>query len=324
MLKIFTLLADFITYNILNLEPELKIADSIHFFIEDVTKIFFLVIIMIYVIGILRATLNTEKVRNYLSGKNRFIGYFLASIFGAITPFCSCSSIPLFLAFTSAKIPLGITMSFLITSPMINEVAIVLLGSLLGIKFLLLYIITGILAGVIGGFFIDLIKGEKYLTQLTNEAKKQQINSKESIQTNFTLKDRHTFALDELKQILSRIWKWIFIGIGLGSLIHGFIPSEFILEHMGSHKWWNVPIIVLMGIPLYSNASGIIPIAESLLIKGMPIGTVMAFMMSVVAASFPEFMLLKQVMKPKLLVIFFIMLLVFFTIAGIIFNFAFA
>lgn len=323
MFRIFTLFADLITWKILKLDNASAPAQALHFFIEDTVKIFILLLFMIYLISFLRAGIRIEKIREFLSGKKRIAGYVLATLFGAVTPFCSCSSIPLFLGFTAAGIPLGITMAFLITSPMINEVAVVLLGSILGLKFTVIYIITGLTAGIIGGAFIDFIKAEKYLTLLGQKA----INAADSADTQekraLTFRERHNFALEELKSILKRVWKWIIIGVGLGAILHGFVPDEFIAEALGDGQWWSVPAAVVLGIPLYANASGVIPVAESLLNKGLPVGTAMAFMMSVVAASFPEFVLLKQVMKTKLLLIFFLMLVVFFTVSGWIFNIIF-
>jgi len=320
MFKIFTLLADLIVYTWLKMPEGSRWAGSLHFFIEDITKIFFLIIIMIYIIGLLRASLNTERIRVFLQGKNRFFGYFLGAGFGAITPFCSCSSIPLFLGFTQARIPIGITMSFLITSPIINEVAVVLLGGLLGIKFMVIYVSIGILVGVIGGIFIDAIKAERYLMPLAEKVQEGSIELEGFEKPKMTFSERHQFAKMELKTIFARVWKWVFIGVGLGALLHGFVPEEFITNNLGSGQWWSVPGAVLLGIPLYSNATGMIPIAESLLTKGLPVGTTLAFMMSTVAASFPEFVILKQVMKPRLLLIFFVMLLVMFTFVGLILN----
>ena len=320
MFKIFTLLADLIVHTWLKLPEGSKWAGSLHFFIEDVTKIFFLLVVMIYVIGLMRAGLNTERIRAFLQGKNRFFGYFLGAGFGAVTPFCSCSSIPLFLGFTQARIPIGITMSFLITSPIINEVAVVLLGGLLGVKFMIVYVTVGILVGVIGGIFIDAIKAERYLMPIAESMKAVSEDDFEYEKSKLTFKDRHDFAKEELRTIFGRVWKWVLIGVGLGAFLHGFVPEEFITKNLGSGQWWSVPGAVLLGIPLYSNASGMIPIAESLLAKGLPVGTTLAFMMSTVAASFPEFVILKQVMKPKLLLIFFFMLLVMFTFVGVIMN----
>lgn len=335
ILSIFRLLADFIVYDLLKMQPNGKLSDSLHFFIEDVTKILVLVVVLIYLIGLARATLDVEKVREYLKGRHRFIGYALAAVFGAVTPFCSCSSIPLFLAFTSARIPIGITMAFLITSPIVNEVAILLLGAMLGWKFTVMYVGIGMLAGIIGGYFFDLIKAEKYLTPLGNQSLIMAAQnttatectdgscncSQQQSTPTVSWKSRHNFACSEVKEIVGRIWKWVLIGIAIGAAFHGFVPETWVEEHLGQGSWWSVPAASILGIPLYSNATGVIPIAESLLRKGVPIGTTLCFMMSVVGASFPEFVLLKQVMKVKLLVIFFIMLLCIFTLTGWIFNF---
>lgn len=326
MFKIFTHLADWLSFSVFGLSAQSNLGQSVHFFIEDTTKIFTLLFVMIYVIALLRATLNVEAVRDFLAGKHRFAGYMAASVFGAITPFCSCSSIPLFLGFTQARIPIGITMSFLITSPMINEVAIMLMGGLLGLKFTIAYIGVGIAAGIAGGAFFDAIGAEKYLTPLVGQVKNTApANSTEHAPQHqkMTLRQRHEFAKEELTTILSRIWKWVFIGIGAGAALHGFVPESFIIDTVGPGQWWSVPGVVVLGIPLYTNASGIIPVAESLLAKGLPVGTTLAFMMSVVAASFPEFMMLKQVMRPRLLLVFFMLLLVLFTLTGWIFNLVF-
>lgn len=323
MLRIFTLFADFIVYELLQCSPQGKGAEALHFFVEDVSKIFFLLTVMIYVISWLRAGLDTEKVRLFLSGRKRGVAYFVASGFGAITPFCSCSSIPLFLGFTSAKIPLGITMAFLITSPMINEVALILLGSLLGVPFMLIYLAIGIFSGVIGGWFLDKIGAERYLTDLGNKALEMDVQQQEQIKQKLSMKQRHDFALLEWKSIFKRVWIWVIVGVGAGALLHGFIPENFFVKYMGEGQWWTVPLSVLMGIPLYANASGVIPVVESLMQKGVPIGTAMAFMMSVVAASLPEFTMLRQVMKPRLLLWFFLILLFFFTLAGWILNLLF-
>ncbi len=315
MLKIFTTFADLIVYRLLGLAPESHWAASLHFFVEDVTKIYALLVVMIYVIAWLRAGLNVERVRDVLAGRHRFIGYLAGAGFGAITPFCSCSSIPLFLGFTQARIPVGITMSFLITSPIINEVAVVLLGSLLGVRFMLVYVGVGIAAGIIGGIFIDAIKAERYLTDLAATATDSSATATQTA-GRMSARDRHLFAREELMTIFGRVWKWVLIGVGLGAALHGFVPESFVVEQLSSGRWWTVPGAVLIGIPLYSNASGIIPVAESLIGKGLPVGTTLAFMMSTVAASFPEFVLLKQVMKPRLLLLFFLLLLVMFTLVG--------
>jgi len=342
--SIFLIIADFITYRLLGLEEGLKLTESVHFFVYDVLKIIVLLIIIIYVIGLARSTLDMERVRAYIQGKNRFVGYLLASFFGAITPFCSCSSIPLFLGFTAARIPVGITMAFLITSPIINEVAIVLLGSILGIKFTLAYLAVGFIAGIIGGFFFDAIKAERFLTPLGQQSKRtiplatmggaspqpppglqmaggsSCSSDKPKPITENSWAARHQFAKAETVQIVKQIWKWVILGIGIGALFHGYVPQDWVEKYLGGAEWWTVPIASVLGIPLYSGAAAIIPVAESMLAKGVPVGTMLAFMMSVVGASFPEFILLKQVMKTKMLILLFGLLLVLFTLTGWLFN----
>jgi len=324
MFEMFTDLATWIVVDLFGLSKATKLGDALHFFIEDTTKIFFLLLIMIYVIALLRASMNVERVRDYLAGKNKGVGYLLGSGFGAITPFCSCSSIPVFLGFTSAGIPVGITMSFLITSPLINEVAVLLLVSLLGWKFTVLYVVLGMLVGILGGFFLDAIRAERWLQSFAAKALErgqQQSTSSQNVHTTkLSFKERHSFAKEEMLEIFGRVWKWVIIGVGLGAALHGFVPDGWIEEHLGDGQWWSVPSAVLLGIPLYSNATGVIPVMESLITKGLPIGTTLAFCMSTVAASFPEFILLKQVMQWKLLAVLFMVLLVAFSLIGWAFN----
>ena len=322
----FTYFADWVAYTLLGLSPETKLGDAVHFFIEDVSKIYVLLVAMIYLIALLRASLNVERVRDYLATKHRGVGYFLGSGFGAITPFCSCSSIPVFLGFTSAGIPVGITMSFLLTSPLINEVAVLLLMSLLGWKFTVLYVLIGMAVGILGGIFLDLIKAERWLQSFAAKALERGKQKSIAFETQggaapaMSIFERHTFAKDETFEIFGRVWKWVIIGVGLGAALHGFVPDGWIESHLGDGQWWSVPAAVLLGIPLYSNATGVIPVMESLIVNGLPVGTTLAFCMSTVAASFPEFILLKQVMQWRLLIIVFVMLLVAFTLVGWIFN----
>jgi uncharacterized membrane protein YraQ (UPF0718 family) len=324
MFQIFTDFASWLIYDLCGISADTKLGDALHFFVEDVSKIFFLLIVMIYLIALVRASLNVERVRDFLAGKHRGVGYIMGSGFGAITPFCSCSSIPVFLGFTSAGIPVGITMSFLITSPLINEVAVLLLMSLLGWKFTLLYIIVGMSVGVLGGLFLDAIKAERWLQSFAAEAlQRGQANTTEGEaeqQPVLSIKERHAFAKDETFDIFGRVWKWVIIGVGLGAALHGFVPDGWIEANLGDGEWWSVPSAVLLGIPLYSNATGVIPIMESLITQGLPVGTTLAFCMSTVAASFPEFILLKQVMQWRLLATLFVLLLVAFTVIGWVLN----
>jgi uncharacterized protein len=326
LFEIFTSLANWLVYDLVGLSAETRFGSALHFFVEDTSKIFVLLVVMIYIIALMRASLNVERIRAYLAGKHRGLGYVLGAFFGAITPFCSCSSIPVFLGFTSAGIPVGISMAFLLTSPLINEVAILLLFSLLGWKFTLIYVAVGMAVGILGGMLLDLLRAEKMLQPFAARAYQTRPNANISIApvSRLSFKSRHDFALTELQDILQRVWKWVFIGVGLGAALHGFVPDGWMQSHLGDGQWWSAPAAVLIGIPLYSNATGVIPIMESLITKGLPIGTTLAFCMSTVAASFPEFILLKQVMRWRLLGIIFLILLVSFTLAGWIFNFIYS
>lgn len=338
MFQFFTDFASWLVYQLLGLNPDTRWGSALHFFVEDVSKIFVLLVVMIYGIALLRASLNVERVRDFLATKHRGLGYLLGSGFGAITPFCSCSSIPVFLGFTSAGIPVGITMAFLITSPLINEVAVLLLVSLLGWHFTLLYIAVGIGVGMLGGAFLDAIGAERWLQSFAAEALQRARANQSAAEsatmttsapttirsssqpTTLSMRERHAFAKDEARDIFGRVWKWVIIGVGLGAALHGFIPDGWIESHLGAGQWWSVPAAVALGIPLYSNATGVIPVMESLIRHGLPVGTTLAFCMSTVAASFPEFILLKQVMQWRLLALLFGLLLVAFTLVGWIFN----
>jgi len=242
-----------------------------------------------------------------------------------VTPFCSCSSIPLFLGFTAARIPVGITMAFLITSPMINEAAVAVLGGVVGWELTGIYVGFGMLAGIAGGFFFDAIKAERFLSVEEPEkpccccssgSKTAESDTSPAI----TWRYRHEFARREVADIFRRIWIWVLIGVGLGAALHGFVPAEFITTYLGGGRWWTVPSAVLIGIPCYSNATGVIPVIGALIQKGLPAGTAFAFMLSTTAASLPEFIMLKKVMTLKLLAIFAAYLLVFFTLCGWLLN----
>lgn len=310
--------------DIFHLPVTSALGGAIEFFIYDTAKILLLLLALIYIIACFRASLDTERLRSYLKGKKRILAYFLASVFGSVTPFCSCSSIPLFLAFASAGIPFGITMAFLITSPLINEIAVVLLWGLLGWKFTILYVLVGLLAGILGGFFMDAIGAERWLQPFLLAAMRQkplmplQLMGKKKI----SFRDRHEFARRETLSMFKKVWKWVLLGVGIGAALHGFVPDDWFAQHFGAAEWWTVPAAVFIAIPLYSNVTGIVPIMESLLTKGMPIGTTMAFCMSAVAASIPEMMLLRQMMTFKLQAIFLAYLWLIFTLIGWLFNYS--
>ncbi|MBL8638604.1 MAG: permease [Alphaproteobacteria bacterium] len=320
MLEMFTYLADWMAYGLFSLEKGTKLADAVHFFIEDTTKIFFLLALMIYIIGFGRSFVSPEKVRVWLTGKSRFTGYVLAAILGAITPFCSCSSVPLFIAFLSAGIPLGVTMAFLITSPLVNEVAVVLLGEALGLQFTLAYVGTGIALGIIGGFIVDALNLNKWVEPYVWNIKMPTPQSAEEAKG---WGWREKYARGEAVDIIKRVWLYVLIGVGLGSGLHGYVPQEWFMEYAGADNIFAVPLAVLVGIPLYSNATGIIPVAEVLLNKGVPIGTILAFIMSIVAISLPELLILRKVLKPQMLVFFVAFLFLAFVGVGYSFNIIF-
>ena len=313
-------LSQWLTYDLFSIDKGTPLGDSVEFFFYDTAKILLLLVLMVYVIGWLRAAMHVERVRDYLAGKGRGIGYFLGAGFGAITPFCSCSSIPLFLGFTTARIPLGITMSFLITSPLINEIAVVLLWGLLGWKFTIIYVVVGMFAGIVGGIIMDALRAERWLQPFLLDAMKNASTREAAVEAGeapkMGLMERHAFAYSETSSIFKKVWLWVIIGVGLGALLHGYVPQEWFTENLGAGQWWSVPVAVAIGIPLYTNVTGIIPIMESLLLKGLPLGTTLAFCMSTVAASLPEVLMLKQVMRWKLLALFLGMLLVIFTVVG--------
>ena len=317
-------LSQWLTYDLFSIDKGTPLGDSVEFFFYDTAKILLLLVLMVYVIGWLRAAMYVERVRDYLAGKGRGIGYFLGAGFGAITPFCSCSSIPLFLGFTTARIPLGITMSFLITSPLINEIAVVLLWGLLGWKFTIIYVVVGMFAGIVGGIIMDALRAERWLQPFLLDAMKNASTREAAVEAGeapkMGLMERHAFAYSETSSIFKKVWLWVIIGVGLGALLHGYVPQEWFTENLGAGQWWSVPVAVAIGIPLYTNVTGIIPIMESLLLKGLPLGTTLAFCMSTVAASLPEVLMLKQVMRWKLLALFLGMLLVIFTVVGWLFN----
>lgn len=311
-----------ITAHMFQLSGDSHFGAALQFFIYDTAKILLLLAALIYAIAFLRASLNIDRVRDYLAGKGRGAGYFLASVFGAVTPFCSCSSIPLFLGFTSARIPFGITMAFLITSPLINEIAVVLLWGLLGWKFTIIYAAVGLGAGILGGLFMDSINAGRWLQPwILDQA--QHIPQGPGLmgrRPKLTVQMRHKFAYGEMKSIFQKVWIWVIAGVGIGALMHGYVPADWFATHLGAGQWWTVPAAVFAGIPLYTNVTGIVPIMESLLLKGLPAGTTLAFCMSAVAASIPEMMLLRKVMTAKLQIIFLGYLWVIFTLAGWIFN----
>lgn len=311
------LFADFLTYTVLGIREQSLLGSSVNFFIFDTIKIFILLAVIIFAVSIIRSYLPREKIRAILSHKNKYIGHILASLLGIITPFCSCSAIPLFLGFVQAGVPLGTTFSFLVSSPMINEVALVLLLGLFGWKIALIYVVSGLVISIVSGLIISKLKVESLVESFVYENK----ISNNVVMASMTRRDRISYASDYTKDIFKKVWLYVVIGIGLGAWIHGYLPADFLAQYAGSGKWYAVPLAVLIGIPLYSNAAGVIPLVSALTEKGVSMGTTLAFMMSVTALSLPEFMILKKVMKAKLIFIFAGIVAVGIIFTGYLFNF---
>jgi len=290
---------NYLTINIFGLNGKLN--DTINFFIYDVGKIWFLLLTIIFVVSYLRTHFNTEYVRAYLQGKSEFFGNILAALFGIITPFCSCSAIPLFLGFIQARIPIGVTFSFLISAPLNNEIAIAMLFGIFGWKITAIYIGFGLLVAIFGGFFIGKMKMDKYvlLDVKPMEGELQEVKIKLTFAQR--VKESKEYTLD----IFKKIYIYVMIGVGIGAFIHGYIPADFIANYAGGDNPFAVLIAVLMGIPMYSNAAGVMPLVEVLTSKGMLLGTALSFMMAVTALSLPEAMILKKILHVKLIGVFF-------------------
>ena len=310
------LLADWLTYNIFNIAPKTLLASSINFFIFDTIKIFILLTLIIFIVSIIRSYLPPQKIRLVLSHKKTYIGNILASLLGIITPFCTCSAIPLFLGFIQAGVPLGVTFSFLIASPMINEVALILLLSLFGWKIALLYITSGLIIAIISGIIIGKMKVDNLLEPFVL----QNVEDKSTNSLKISFNKRIIYAKKYTLNTLKKVWLYILIGVGIGAWIHGYIPSNFLVEYLGGDKWYAVPIAVLIGIPLYSNPAGVIPLVGVLTEKGVAMGTTLAFMMAVTGLSLPEFLILKKIMKPKLIIIFGCIVATGIMLTGFLFN----
>jgi uncharacterized membrane protein YraQ (UPF0718 family) len=315
-------IADWLVFDLLGLQAESHLAQALNFFIYDSTKIIILLVIVIFLMGIVNSFFPVDRVRNYLS-KNKLYGleYLMASLFGVVTPFCSCSSVPLFIGFVGGGIPLGVTFAFLITSPLVNEVAIGLFIGLFGLKTTLIYVISGILLGTVSGLIIHRLKLEKFLTpwvkDLIVNAQKEQHDFKNEKQT---LQKRFQVITQEATEILKGIMPYVIVGIAIGGLMHGYIPEGFFEQYMAKDNLFAVPIATILAIPMYSNASGILPVAQVLVEKGIPLGTAIAFMMAVVSLSLPEAMLLKKVMTFRLIGIFFGVVTLCIIFSGYLFN----
>ena len=315
-------IVDAFTYDLLGFSPQSHLGASVNFFFYDTIKILILLYLISTLMGIVNAYFPIDRIRNYLTTRKLYgMQYFFASFFGAVTPFCSCSSIPLFIGFVKGGIPLGVTFSFLITSPLVNEVAVAMFLGLFGLKATLIYAVSGILLGVVGGYVLGKMKLERYLTDWVKQiqVQSQQENELwESEKTSFI--DRLPSILSDSRDIVKKVVLYVIIGIGIGAAMHGYVPENFFAQYLSADKWYAVPVAVILAVPMYANASGIVPVVQVFVAKGVPLGTAIAFMMAVVGLSLPEATMLKKVMTWKLIGIFFGTVTLFIIALGYLFN----
>jgi uncharacterized membrane protein YraQ (UPF0718 family) len=294
-------LAGLLTHDLLGLAPGGHLAETVAYFLYDAPKVLMLLVLVVFGVGLVRSFFSPERTRALLAGRRLAVGNVMAASLGIVTPFCSCSAVPLFIGFVSAGVPLGVTFSFLISAPMVNEVALVLLWGLFGWKVAALYLGTGLLVAICAGWVIGRLRMERHLEDWVLQ---MQAVEAALIPQVLTPAQRVRHGLDAVRDIVGRVWPWVLAGVAVGAAIHGYVPENFMASIMGRQAWWSVPVAVLVGIPMYSNAAGIIPVVQALMAKGAALGTVLAFMMSVIALSFPEMVILRKVLKPTLIAVF--------------------
>ncbi len=314
-------MVDFLIDDILKMEKGSHLTESVRFFIFEVPKVLLLLVLIIFFVGIVRTYFTAERTRKALEGKSLFAGNVLASLLGIVTPFCSCSAIPLFLGFVESGVPLGVTFSFLIAAPMINEVAVVLLFGMFGWQTALIYVSTGLFIAIFAGYVIGKLKLEKWVQDWVYKMQAANRDDEPEVKQKFS--GRIDSGYRAVKEIVSKVWIYVAIGIAVGAAAHGYVPAEFMASLMGKSVWYAVPLSVLLGIPLYSNAAGIIPIVSVLIEKGASLGTALAFMMSVIGLSLPEVIILKKVLKMPLILTFIGVVGVGIMIVGFLFNLIF-
>lgn len=308
--------ANWLAYSVLGLAADSHLGESVAFFLYDVPKILLLLSGMVFLISIVRTFFSPERTRSLLGGKREGVGNVFAALLGIVTPFCSCSAVPLFIGFVEAGIPLGVTFSFLIAAPTINEVAVILLFGLFGWKVAGLYVASGLSVAIVAGFIIGRLKMERHVADFVWKVHRKVDVTEEKL----TWSDRIERAWVSVKEIVGKVWLYVVIGIAVGAGIHGYVPEDALASILGESAWWSVPAAVLIGIPLYSNAAGIVPIVGTLIEKGASVGTALAFMMSVIGLSLPEAVILKRVLKMPLLVTFFAVIAVAIIFTGYLFN----
>ncbi len=313
-------LTDWLIYDLAGMAKGSKLTEAIRFFVFEFPKVLMLLALIIFAVGIIRSYFSPERTRKILEGKSQFTGNILASLLGVVTPFCSCSAIPLFLGFVESGVPLGVTFSFLIAAPMINEVAVILLLGLFGWKTALIYVITGLTIAIVSGWIIGRFKLEKWVEDWVY---KTQMGSNSLIEEKLSFAGRIQLGYVAVKDIVSKVWIYVALGIAVGAGAHGYVPESFMASIMGKSAWYSVPLSVLIGVPLYSNAAGIIPIVSVLIEKGASLGTALAFMMSVIGLSLPEMIILRKVLRMPLILTFIGIVATGIIIVGFLFNFIF-
>ncbi|KUJ95116.1 MAG: uncharacterized protein PWR24_193 [Desulfonauticus sp.] len=324
LLGIWTLLyksllpfSQWFAFSLLALKPGSHLGEAVQFFVYDTPKVILLLTLVVFLVGIVRSYFSPERTRKILAGKRESVGNVLAALLGIVTPFCSCSAVPLFIGFVTAGIPLGVTFSFLISAPMVNEIALVLLYGLLGWKIAALYLFTGLFVAIVAGFVIGRLNLEHYIEDWVLKIR---TDANVVTEDKKSFEQRIEYALQSVKDIVGKVWIYIVIGIAVGAGIHGYVPEDFMASIMGKSSWWSVPLAVIIGVPMYSNAAGIVPVVEALLGKGAALGTVLAFMMSVIALSLPEMLILRKVLKKRLIIVFASIVAMGILLVGYIFN----
>jgi len=309
--------SDWLVYDVFRMSAGARITEAVRFFIFDFPKVLLLLILISFVVGIIRSYFTPDKTRRALAGKRTFTGNVLASVLGIVTPFCSCSAIPMFIGFVESGVPLGITFSFLISSPMINEVAVVMLYGMFGWQVALIYILMGLIIAITSGWVIGRLKLEKWVEDWVYAT---QLGEGDNSEEQLTFDDRIKFGYNSMIGIVKKVWLYIAIGIAIGAGMHGYVPAEFLSSFMGKGNWYAVPLATLIGIPLYSNAAGILPIVAVLVEKGAAIGTALSFMMATIALSLPEMIMLRKILKLPLILSFIGIVGIGIMLVGFLFN----
>jgi uncharacterized membrane protein YraQ (UPF0718 family) len=310
--------ADWFTFSVLHLSSITRLGSTVQFMVFETPKVLMLLVLVVFGVGIVRSYFTPQHTRAILAGKRESVGNVLASLLGVVTPFCSCSAVPLFIGFVTTGVPLGVTFSFLIAAPMINEVALVMLFGLFGWKVAAIYAGTGLLIAMFAGWSIGRLKMERYVEPWVYKA---QMGDGTEDEQQLLWTERLHQGREAVRDIVGKVWPYVIAGIAVGAGIHGYVPQNFMAHIMGKGAWWSVPLAVLIGVPMYSNAAGIIPIVQALLQKGAALGTVLAFMMSVIGLSFPETIILRKVLRPQLIAVFVGVVAVGIVIVGYLFNF---